>query len=89
MTLQTSGRHLYEPLLGLVLFEMHDLGGSVHLHGERMRTAQSPWWMTTARIASKNCSFFAGPRWKKLPRRSMTAKIPSPERSISHLRPRH
>ena len=30
MTLQTSGRHLYEPLLGLLLFEMHDLGGAVH-----------------------------------------------------------
>jgi hypothetical protein len=30
MTLQTSGRHLYEPLLGLVLFEMHELGGVVH-----------------------------------------------------------
>ena len=30
MTLQTSGRHLYEPLLGIVLFEMHDLWGVVH-----------------------------------------------------------
>jgi hypothetical protein len=30
MTLQTSGRHLYEPLLGIVLFEMHDLQAVVH-----------------------------------------------------------
>jgi uncharacterized protein DUF1488 len=30
MTLQTSGRRLYEPLLGIVLFEMHDLWGVVH-----------------------------------------------------------
>ena len=30
MTLQTSGRHLYEPLLGLVLFEMHDFEVVVH-----------------------------------------------------------
>ena len=30
MTLQTSGRHLYEPLLGIVLFEMHEVGAVVH-----------------------------------------------------------
>ncbi len=30
MTLQSSGRHLYEPLLGIVLFEMHDHEAVVH-----------------------------------------------------------
>ena len=30
MTLQTSGCHLYEPLLGIVLFEMHELEAVVH-----------------------------------------------------------
>ena len=30
MKLQTSGRHLYEPLLGIVLFEMRDKDQAVH-----------------------------------------------------------
>ena len=30
MRLQTSGRHLYEPLLGIVLFEMRDKDDAVH-----------------------------------------------------------
>ena len=30
MRLQTSGRHLYEPLLGIVLFEMRDKDDVVH-----------------------------------------------------------
>jgi hypothetical protein len=30
MKLQTSGRHLYEPLLGIVLFEMRDKDQVVH-----------------------------------------------------------
>ena len=30
MTLQTAGHHLYEPLLGIVLFEMRDERDVVH-----------------------------------------------------------
>jgi Protein of unknown function (DUF1488) len=30
MSLQASGHHLYEPLLGIVLFEMRDEHGAVH-----------------------------------------------------------
>jgi Protein of unknown function (DUF1488) len=30
MSLQSSGHHLYEPLLGIVLFKMRDDGGLVH-----------------------------------------------------------
>jgi hypothetical protein len=33
MSLQSSGHHLYEPLLGIVLFKMRDDGGLVHHTG--------------------------------------------------------
>lgn len=56
MRLQTSGRHLYEPLLGIVLFEMRDKDDVVHCMVSVVHCGIARWLMAKPTTLSKTCS---------------------------------